>query len=67
VLLYGAVTFFALSLDRPQLQYALGVGWLLHAAWDVVHFRADRVVSRRWSEWCIALDILLAVVLFIDP
>jgi hypothetical protein len=67
VLLYGAITFWALSLDHPQLQYALAVGWLLHAAWDVVHFRADRVVPRWWSEWCIALDVLLAVVLFLDP
>jgi hypothetical protein len=45
----------------------LAVGWLGHAAWDVVHFRANRVVPRWWSEWCVALDVLLAVVLLLDP
>ena len=67
VLVFGAITVWALSLEHPQLQYALAVGWLGHAAWDVVHFRANRVVPRWWSEWCIALDVLLAVVLLLDP
>ena len=51
----------------PAAPVRLGVGWLLHAAWDVVHFRADRVVSRWWSEcaspwtsswrWCCSLTL----------
>jgi hypothetical protein len=43
VLLFGAITVWALSHAHPQLQYVLAVGW------------------------CIALDVLLAVVLLLDP
>jgi hypothetical protein len=42
-------------------------GRLGHAAWDLVHFRANRVVPRWWSEWCVARDVLLAAVLLLDP
>jgi hypothetical protein len=66
VLVFGAVTLWALSLDDPGAQYVLAAGWLAHAAWDVVHFRANRVVARWWSEWCLILDVLLAAVLVID-
>ena len=67
VLVFGAVTVWALSLQEPYLQQVLAVGWLGHTAWDVVHYRADRVVPRWWSEWCVALDVLLAVLLLLGP
>jgi hypothetical protein len=66
ILVFGALTFWALSIDDPGAQYVLAAGWLGHAAWDVVHYRANRVVSRWWAEWCMVLDVLLAVVLVID-
>jgi hypothetical protein len=66
ILLFGAITLWALSLDDPDAQYVLAVGWLGHAAWDVVHFRADRVVARWWSEWCVVLDVLLAALLLVE-
>jgi len=66
VLLFGAATLWAVSIDEPAAKYVLAAGWLGHAAWDVVHFRADRVVARWWSEWCLVLDVLLAAILVID-
>lgn len=64
VLLFGAVTMVALFMvDNPMSQYLLAAGWLGHAAWDVVHYRANRIVPRWWSLWCVVLDVLLAVVL----
>ena len=65
VLLFGAATLWALSLDDADARYVLAAGWLGHAAWDVVHFRANRVVPRWWSEWCVVLDVLLAAVLLL--
>jgi hypothetical protein len=54
--------------DRPrrsdQVRGSEGRPAVGHAAWDV-HFRADRVVPRWWSEWCLVLDTLLAVVLVV--
>lgn len=53
VLLFGAATLWALSLDDPDARSVLATGWLGHAAWYVVHFRANGVVPRWWSEWCV--------------
>ena len=65
VLLFGAINAWAVTSGEPYVNYALAVGWLAHAAWDVVHFRANRVVPRWWSEWCVVLDVLLAVMLIV--
>lgn len=66
VLRFGAATLWALSLDDPDARSVLATGWLGHAAWHVVHFRANRVVPRWWSEWCVVLDVILAVVLLLS-
>jgi hypothetical protein len=67
VLIFGALNLYALDQDEPLVRYLLAAGWLGHAAWDVVHYRANEVVPRWWSEWCIALDVLLAVILVATP
>lgn len=63
VMVFGAATVVAIRADEPASAYVLAAGWLGHAAWDVVHFRANRIVPRWWSLWCGVLDVLLAAVL----
>ena len=60
---FGMVTAVAVVSPDPRRNTLLAAGWLLHAAWDVVHFRADRIVPRWWSLWCVVLDAVLAGVL----
>ncbi|WP_371784497.1 hypothetical protein [Streptosporangium subroseum] len=44
----------------------MAAGLLGHAAWDAAHWRADRVVTRPFAEWCGVLDLLLGLaVLFL--
>ena len=56
----GAVLFSVAAgygaLRRPIL---LAVGWLAHAAWDLVHYRRDAVVNRSLALWCLGLDVFL--------
>jgi hypothetical protein len=35
-------------------------GLLAHAAWDIYHHRANKVVVRSMAEFCFVLDTLLA-------
>ena len=63
VVVFGAATVIAVRSDESTAAYVLAAGWVGHAAWDVVHFRADRIVPRWWSLWCVVLDVLLATVL----
>jgi hypothetical protein len=63
VLGFGAVAIAAVAAAPAAAPYVLAAGWLAHAAWDVVHHRADRVVPRWYAETCMVADVLLAVVL----
>jgi hypothetical protein len=56
----GGVAGAALVVD-PQLgAYLVAAGLLGHAAWDVDHYRANRVVVRSMAEFCLVLDTALA-------
>ncbi|NUR71433.1 MAG: hypothetical protein HOU81_11480 [Hamadaea sp.] len=66
----GMVFFGALSLlcafVEPRLGIAVaGAGFLFHGAWDAYHFAVDRVVDRRWSEYCGVVDLGIGVALFV--
>jgi hypothetical protein len=63
VLGFGAVAIAAVAVDPAAARYVLAAGWLTHAAWDVVHHRAGRVVPRWYAETCMVADLLLATVL----
>jgi hypothetical protein len=63
VLGFGAVALAAVAVDPDRARYVLAAGWLAHAAWDVAHHRADRVVPRWYSETCMVADLLLAATL----
>jgi len=58
---FGAIALLAMSLDYQLGGYLLAAGWFAHAAWDFAHYRADKVVSRSFAEWCAVFDALGAV------
>lgn len=62
---YVALTAIALSLQDDTARYVVGAGWILHAAWDAAHHRANRVVPRAWAEWCFVVDLFLGVAVIV--
>ncbi|WP_084534719.1 hypothetical protein [Nocardia yamanashiensis] len=61
MLAFGAVAVAALLIDERAGAYLVAAGLLAHTAWDIHHFRTDRVVVRSMSEFCMVLDTLLAL------
>lgn len=64
---FGAITLLALAMDGQPARYLLAAGWLAHAAWDVVHHRADRIVPRWYAEYCAVVDLLLVALILTLP
>ncbi|WP_344592603.1 hypothetical protein [Actinomadura vinacea] len=66
----GALAFMAFGLVVPAVSttvggYLVAAGLLGHATWDAVHWRADKIVSRSFAEWCGVLDLVLGVGLLV--
>ncbi len=62
----GAVGFVALGLTAVAVpaeigSYLVAAGLLAHAAWDAVHWWANRIISRTFAEWCGVLDATLGI------
>jgi hypothetical protein len=64
---FTAIALAAVSVDSDLGRYIVAAGWFGHAAWDFAHFRADKVVSRSFAEWCTVFDVLRAVGILILP
>ena len=64
---FTAIALAAVSVDPDLGRYVVAGGWFGHAAWDFAHFRADKVVSRSFAEWCTVFDVLRAVGILILP
>lgn len=62
---FGAVGLAALAVDPGLGVYLVAAGWLFHGAWDFVHLKLDRAVSRSYAEWCGVLDVLTAAQLLL--
>lgn len=62
---FGAAAAIALFLNAVVGAYLIAAGLFAHAAWDVYHHWANRVVSRSLAEFCFVLDTLLAIVIVI--
>jgi hypothetical protein len=60
VLAFGAMAVAAVAAEPDAARYMLAAGWLAHAAWDVAHHRANRVVPRWYAETCLAADLIVA-------
>jgi hypothetical protein len=57
---FGTVAAIALAVDARTGAYLVAAGLLGHAAWDVYHHRANKVVVRSMAEFCFVLDTLLS-------
>ena len=64
---FTTIALAAVSVDPDLGRYIVAAGWFGHAAWDLAHFRADKVVSRSFAEWCTVFDVLRAVGILILP
>ena len=64
---FTAIALAAVSVDPDLGRYVVAAGWIGHAAWDFAHFRADKVVSRSFAEWCTVFDVLRAIGILILP
>lgn len=62
---FGAVATLALFVNPVLGAYLVAFGLIGHAAWDLHHHRTDRVVVRSLAEFCIALDLTLALAIII--
>ncbi|MBL1078629.1 hypothetical protein JK358_29915 [Nocardia sp. 2] len=61
MLAFGAVAVLALLVDETVGGCLVAAGLLAHTAWDIKHFRENRVVVRSMSEFCMVLDTVLAL------
>lgn len=69
VQLAGFAFYLALALLAANVEWSawvIAAGWAIHAVWDFVHHRIDRVAPHWWSEWCGVVDLVIAatIVLF---
>ncbi|MBW9094925.1 hypothetical protein JNB62_14625 [Microbacterium jejuense] len=62
---FGALAYVAVQLSPAVGGVLVGAALLGHAAWDLVHHRAHRVVDQRFAEFCAVLDVLVAVVVVV--
>ena len=58
MVLFAAIALAAVSVDPDLGLYVVAAGWAGHAAWDLAHLWADKVVSRSFAEWCGVFDLL---------
>lgn len=62
---FGLVAAITLIVGGDLGAYLVAAGLLGHAAWDVWHHRANKVVVRSLAEFCFVLDTLLAAAIAI--
>jgi len=63
MLVLAAAALLAVRADPTVGGLVVAVGLLAHAGWDAYHHRTRRVVSLTLAEFCMVLDVLLAVLL----
>lgn len=62
---FGLAAAIALTAGGDLGAYLVAAGLLGHAAWDVWHHRANRVVARSLAEFCVVLDTLAAAAIVV--
>ncbi|MEU7005091.1 hypothetical protein, partial [Nonomuraea sp. NPDC046570] len=58
---YVALVVVAMSVDESLARYLVAAGWLGHAAWDLFHYRANKVVPRAYAEGCTVIDVVVGL------
>jgi hypothetical protein len=62
---FGAAAAAALLVNPELGAYLVAAGLLGHTAWDIYHYRINRVVVRSLAEFCLVLDTALAAAIVI--
>ncbi|MFC7550389.1 hypothetical protein [Plantactinospora sp. GCM10030261] len=65
VVVFGAATVGALLVDDTAARVLLGLGWLAHTGWDIIHHRLNAVVPRWWAEQCAVVDLIVGGLLLL--
>ncbi|KAF2413570.1 hypothetical protein B1729_09790 [Microbacterium sp. B35-04] len=60
-LAYAALATLAVFVTPEAAGILIGIGWLLHAGWDVVLHRRNVVVWPWFAEACIVIDVVVGV------
>lgn len=58
---FGVLAVLAASVASPWAGILTVAGLLGHGGWDVLHHRADEIVTRPYALFCAVLDVVLAV------
>jgi hypothetical protein len=62
---FGGAAAIALLVNERAGAFLVAAGLFGHAAWDVHHHRANKVVVRSLAEFCFVLDTLLAAAIVV--
>lgn len=62
---FGGAAVVVLLVGGDFGAYLVAAGLLGHAAWDVHHHRAERVVARSMAEFCFFLDTAIAIAIVV--
>lgn len=62
---FGVIAVVAVLAPAPITGILIAVGLIGHGIWDLVHHARNQVVSRRYSEFCAALDFALAIIVVV--
>jgi hypothetical protein len=62
---FGAVTLVCAAIAPRWGILLAGAGFLAHGVWDAYHFRAKKVVDRRYAEFCGVVDALIGPALIV--
>ena len=62
---FGAIAFTSVLVPPPITGILIAIGLIGHGIWDLVHHARNEVVSRRYSEFCAALDFALAIIVVV--
>jgi hypothetical protein len=62
---FGAITLAGVVAAPRWAALLAGVGFLAHGAWDVYHYRIDKVVHRSYAECCAVFDLVIGPALIV--
>ena len=65
MLVFGAAATLALFVNATVGSFLVALGLLGHAAWDVYHYRTNKVVTRSLAEFCLILDTAVAAAIIL--
>lgn len=61
MVVFGIFAAAAVLVSGDVGAYLIAAGLLAHVAWDIYHYRANKVVPRSLAEFCMVLDTLVAL------